>query len=54
MKMIEIRSREETGNGEGITSKATSSEAEEMLIQLEVATRLTGSVDDRKRKRNRE
>jgi len=25
-----------------------------MLIQLEVATRLTGSTEDRKRKRNRE
>lgn len=38
----------------GITSKATLSEAEVMLIQLEVATRLTGSAADRKRKRSRE
>lgn len=49
MKMTEIQSRE--GTGVVITSKATSSEAEVMLIQLEVATWLTGSVQDRKRKR---
>lgn len=47
MKMIEILNRKETGNDVDVTSKATSSEAEVMLIQLEVATRLTRSAEDR-------